>query len=83
MWGDGRSFPATATGDLIDPAQTFAGGEARPSLTLTIMRGVVLGQMLPTARLKQTWRISGTAEGSDQSTSTLSSEAPYGGGYGY
>lgn len=83
MWGAGRAFPATNAADITDPGKTFAGGSAPLSLTLTIMRGVAIGQMLPTGRLKQTWRISGTATGADQSSATLSSEAPYGGGYGY
>ena len=83
IWGSGRAFPETSTDDIFDPTQLFAGGLAMPSLTLTIMRGVAIGQMLPTARLKQTWRITGTATGQDLSSATLSSEAPYGGGYGY
>jgi hypothetical protein len=83
MWGPGRAFPATNATDDVDPIKTFAGGAATPSLTLTIMRGVALGQMLPYGRLKQTWRLSGSATCSDQTTGTLSSEAPYGGGYGY
>ena len=83
IWGAGRAFPATGTADIADPVQTFAGGLAPLSLTLTIMRGVAIGQMVPTGRLKRTWRISGTATGADQSSATLSSEAPYGGGYGY
>lgn len=83
MWGSGRAFPASNTADIADISQTFAGGIADASLTLTIMRGAAIGQMLPTARLKRTWRLIGTATGSDQSSATLSSEAPYGGGYGY
>lgn len=83
IWGTGRQYPSTNTADSTDPAQTFAGGTAPASLTLTIMRGVAIGQMVPTGRLKQTWRITGTASGTDQSYATLTSSAPYGGGYGY
>lgn len=83
IWGEGRAFPSTGTADIADPTQTFAGGLASPALTLTIMRGAAIGQMLPAGRLKQTWRISGTATAEDQTSGTLSSEAPYGGGYGY
>lgn len=83
IWGAARAFPAAGTADFIDSAQTFAGGSAPISLTLTIMRGVAVGQMVPTGRLKRTWRIDGVAVGADQSSATLSSETPYGGGYGY
>jgi hypothetical protein len=77
-----------SSGTLINPnaikeAAGHAGGLGVPSLTLSIMRGVALGTMVPSGRLKATWRITGVAEGSDQSQGTLSSEAPYGGGYGY
>ena len=83
VWGSGRAFPAADTADIADPTQTFVGGLAPISLTLTIMRGVAVGQMVPTGRLKRTWRIDGAAIGADQSSATLSSETPYGGGYGY
>lgn len=83
MWGGDRVFPASNTADITDSEQTFAGGLASPSLTLTIMRGTALGQMLPSGRLKQTWRIAGTVTGSASLEATLSSETPYGSGYGY
>lgn len=83
MWGGDRVFPASNTADIADSEQTFAGGLASPSLTLTIMRGTALGQMLPSGRLKQTWRITGTVTGSASLEATLSSETPYGSGYGY
>jgi len=83
IWGAGRAFPATQTADQLDPTATSAGGFAIPTLTLTIMRGVALGTMVPSGRLKQTWRLAGALTGSDQSSATLSSETPYGGGYGY
>lgn len=81
----GRGLP---TGTLVSPnaikeAVGHAGGLGSPSLTLSIMRGVALGTMVPSGRLKATWKLSGIASGSDQSEGTLSSEAPYGGGYGY
>ena len=77
-----------STGTLVNPnaikeAVGHAGGLGSPSLTLSIMRGVALGTMVPSGRLKATWKLSGIASGSDQSEGTLSSEAPYGGGYGY
>ncbi len=68
---------------VIKKAQGPAGGTAMPALTLSIMRGVATGSMVPTGRLMMNWKLSGVAGGSDQSQGTLSSEAPYGGGYGY
>jgi hypothetical protein len=84
--------PATGTllgtGTLVNPnaikeATGTAGGAAVPALTLTIMRGAAGGSMLPSGRLKATWRLSGAATGTSASTGTLTSEIPYGGGYGY
>lgn len=83
IWSSGRAFPSTRTADEIDPSMSAPGGFAVPSLTLTIMRGVAIGTLNLDGRLKQTWRISGSASGTDQSTATLSRVAPGGGGYGY
>jgi len=83
IWSDGRAFPSTRTADEVDPEMSAPGGFAVPTLTLTIMRGVAIGALNLDGRLKQTWRISGDASGSDQSFATLSSVTPGGGGYGY
>jgi hypothetical protein len=76
------------TGSIVNPnsiknAAGFISGTAPLALTLTIMRGVAGGSMLPSARLKATWKLAGAATGSDASTATLTSETPYSGGYGY
>jgi hypothetical protein len=83
IWSDGRAFPSTRTADEVDPAMSAPGGFAVATLTITIMRGVAIGALNLDGRLKQTWRISGDASGSDQSFATLSSVTPGGGGYGY
>lgn len=84
IWGAGRAFPSTNAGQqVIFPDLVPLGGIASPSLTLTIMRGVALGTMTPYGRLKNTWRITGSATGSAPCSATLTSEVPYGGGYGY
>lgn len=80
---------APAAGTLLRPAlvkklaSSAALGTATPVLSLAILRGVALGQMLPSARLKVTWRLSGSAGGSNTSTATLTSENDGGYGYGY
>lgn len=79
---------APLSGTLLRPnaiknATGSAGGSALPTLTLSILRGAAIGAMLPSGRLMMNWKLGGTANGSDQSQGTLSSESPYGGGYGY
>lgn len=69
--------------NTIKLAAGGAGGSAIPALTLAIMAGHAGGTMLPSGRLMMNWKLSGSAAGSNQTTGTLSSEAPYGGGYGY
>lgn len=76
IWGAGRAFPATLTADRLSDDLAILEGSAAPSLTLTIMRGAIVGQMLPTGRLKATWRISGSAGGAATPYATLSSETP-------
>ncbi|NDC87506.1 MAG: hypothetical protein EB075_01625 [Bacteroidetes bacterium] len=81
----GTAIPA---GTIVGPnriknASGAAGGSAIPSLELAILRGVVIGQMLPSARLMMNWKLAGKAGGNASCVATLSSEAPYGGGYGY
>jgi hypothetical protein len=83
IWSSGRAFPSTRTADEIDRSMSAPGGFAVPTLTLTIMRGVAIGALNLDGRLKRTWRIFGSASGADQSTATLSRQAPGGGGYGY
>lgn len=80
---------APLLGALLRPATLRAlatastsGGQALPSLQLAILRGTAVGQMLPSGRLKMTWRLTGTAGGSASPTASLSSQAG-GGGYGY
>lgn len=76
-------------GTILNPnkikrlASTASMGTAVPTLSLAILRGAAVGRMFLDGRLKMTWRLSGSAGGSDSSSGTLSSEAPYGGGYGY
>jgi hypothetical protein len=53
-----------------------------PQLSLSIPRGVALGQLDLSGRLKQTWRLTGAAQGSATAFGTLSSQQQ-GGGYGY
>lgn len=79
---------APVNGRIVRPARIknlsgSAGGSGLPSLTLVIPSGVALGQMLPSGRLKITWRLDGVAQGSDLSNGTLTSTNNYGGGYGY
>jgi hypothetical protein len=79
---------APVAGTIVPPAKLkrlsgSAGGSGLPSLTLVIPSGVALGQMLPSGRLKITWRLNGVAQGSDLSNGTLTSTGGYGGGYGY
>ena len=56
-------------------------GRSEGSGTLTIMKGTILGRMVPYGRLKMYWRVSGTVSGSNANVATLTSTAPYGGGY--
>lgn len=77
---------AQSTGTLRSPAlikrlNGVASGSAQPVLTLVIPSGVAGGSMLPYGRLMMNWRIEGVAQGSSNSSGTLTSEAPY--GYGY
>ena len=82
---------APPLGTLVRPvtiknlsASASATGSAPITLaTLAIMRGVALGQGLPSARLMMNWRLSGTASCSNTSTATLTRTASGGGGYGY
>lgn len=79
---------ATPFGTLIYPnriknATGISVSTALPSLELAIMRGAAIGRMVPTARLMMNWKIVGVATGSASPEASLSSEAPYGGGYGY
>jgi hypothetical protein len=79
---------AASSGTLLNPnviknATGSAGGTAAPTLSLAILRGAAVGSMLPTGRLMMNWKLAGTATGANTSGGTLSSEAPYGGGYGY
>jgi hypothetical protein len=69
--------------NVIKNATGSAGGTALPTLALSILRGAVIGTMVPSGRLMMNWKLSGVASGSAQSQGTLSSESPYGGGYGY
>jgi hypothetical protein len=80
------SAPLSAT--LVPPAKLKrlagpAGGDALPALTLSILRGVALGRLDLTGQLKQTWRLTGVAQGGDQTSGTLTINNPGGGGYGY
>lgn len=59
----------------------FSESQSVPYITLTIMKGTAGGTMDPYGRLKATWRISGPATGTNQSSGTLSSAPPSGGGY--
>lgn len=82
---------APASGTLVRPVtiknlstSTSATGSAPITLvTLAIMRGVALGQGLPSGRLMMNWRLNGTASGANTSTATLTRTASGGGGYGY
>jgi hypothetical protein len=76
-------------GTLLNPnkikrlANSAVMGTAVPTLSLAILRGAAVGRLFLDGRLKMTWKVTGAAGGSDATTGTLSSEAPYGGGYGY
>jgi len=77
---------AQSGGTLKSPAQIkkavgSASGSAVPALTLVIPSGAAGGSMLPYGRLMMNWKLTGTAQGSNTSQGTLTSEAPY--GYGY
>ena len=57
-----------------------ADGTASPSLTLAPFRGSIVMAMSPYGRIKATWRISGSATGTNANTGTLTVTSP-GGGY--
>jgi hypothetical protein len=81
--GSALSIATLLNPNVIKEASGQAGGTSTPTLTLSIMRGVAIGSMVPTGRLMMNWKLSGTADGSDLSEGTLSSQAQGGGGYGY
>lgn len=81
--GSDQSSGTLLRPNVIKNAAGAAGGTALPSLALAIMRGAAVGTMLPSGRLMMNWKLSGNASCGNQSQGTLSSEAPYGGGYGY
>ena len=56
-------------------------GQSEASGELTIMKGTIIGRMVPYGRLKMYWRVSGSISGSSANVATLTSTAPYGGGY--
>lgn len=66
---------------LIKKLNGAAGGGSQSALTLVIPSGAAGGSMLPYARLMMNWRLEGVAQGNNSSAATLTSEAPYGGGY--
>jgi hypothetical protein len=81
------STTALPVGTLLNPnvikeGDGKAGGSALPTLTLTIMRGSAVGQMLPSGRLMMNWRLNGAATGSCTPEATLTSTQSSG-GYGY
>lgn len=79
--GTAQSSATLKTPALIKRPIGIAGATAQPSLTLVIPSGEAVGSMLPYGRLMMNWRLEGVAQGSNSSTGTLTSEAPY--GYGY
>ena len=65
----------------LDEISGTALGTSESTGTLTIMKGTIIGRMVPYGRLKMYWRVSGTISGSSANMATLTSTAPYGGGY--
>ena len=54
-----------------------ADGTASPLLTLAPFRGSIIMTMSPYGRIKATWRISGSATGTNANTGTLTVTSPY------
>ena len=65
----------------LDEISGTALGQSEATGELTIMKGTIIGRMVPYGRLKMYWRVSGTISGSSANVATLTSTAPYGGGY--
>ena len=65
----------------LDEISGTALGQSQTYGALTIMKGTIIGRMVPYGRLKMYWRVSGTISGSSANVATLTSTAPYGGGY--
>ncbi len=65
----------------LDEISGTALGQSEATGALTIMKGTIIGRMVPYGRLKMYWRVSGTISGSSANVATLTSTAPYGGGY--